>query len=69
VIPTASALFGGALVVWLMLAAVVPFAALFLWAISLVPSDSPRGPACGDTGGAPATPDGNHGDNDFGVTK
>lgn len=32
-------------------------------------SDSPRGPACGDTGGASATPDGNHGDNDFGVTK
>lgn len=31
--------------------------------------DSPRGPACGETGGAPATPDGNHGDNDFGATK
>lgn len=24
--------------------------------------DSPRGPACGDTGGAPALPDGNHGE-------
>lgn len=25
-------------------------------------SDAPRGPACGDTGGASATPDGNHGE-------
>lgn len=28
-----------------------------------------RGPACGDTAGATAHPDGNHGDNDFGATK